>query len=249
LSKIVHHKDKGARNSGGKSMSCKPLFSDRTQAGEQLAQFVVCELERLKEVGISAQPIVYALPRGGIPVAVPVARQLGCPVEIVVAKKITRPENPELAIGAVTADGQIIWSGAQLWQKNQSSLQQEALHQAQSKAQAQWLEFSRSCPQANPQGAIAILVDDGIATGMTMAVAAHSLKAKQPAQVWIATPVAPPELIKWLQQWGDRIIVLHAPYPFLSVSRFYEQFPQLETDVALAYLQQHNCQWQGEVRE
>jgi putative phosphoribosyl transferase len=75
---------------------------------------------------------------------------------------------------------------------------------------------------------------------MTMAAAAYSLKARQPTQVWIATPVAPKESIEWLQQWGDRIIVLSTPSPFLSVSRFYAEFPQVETDAVLAYLQQYN---------
>jgi predicted phosphoribosyltransferase len=78
------------------------MFRDRIHAGEQLAQSVMAEFTQLKTRGVNSQPIIYALPRGGIPVAVPVAHSLGCPVDILVAKKITFPENPELAIGAVT---------------------------------------------------------------------------------------------------------------------------------------------------
>lgn len=222
-------------------MSSTPLFSDRTSAGEKLAQRIFEELNQIKAAGISAKPLVYALPRGGIPIAAPIARLLGCPIDIVVAKKITRPQNPELAIGACTASGHVIWSGPKPFLKNQQNLREEALRQAQEKAQAQFAEFSPYCPQISPQGAIAILVDDGIATGMTMAVAVQALKAQKPEQVWISAPVAPAELITWLQEGSDRAIVLETPHPFLSVSRFYAEFPQVETDEALAYLQQHNA--------
>jgi predicted phosphoribosyltransferase len=85
---------------------------------------------------------------------------------------------------------------------------------------------------------IAILVDDGVATGMTMAVAAQTLRVHSRVAVWLCTPVAPQTLLPWLEQWGDRIVVLHAPQSFLSVSRFYEEFPQVDTRIALACLQQ-----------
>ncbi|GAC1472277.1 MAG: phosphoribosyltransferase [Chamaesiphon sp.] len=221
-------------------MSSIPLFSDRIHAGEQLAQSIFTELAQLKAAGVFAQPIVYALPRGGIPVAIPIVRQLDCPLDILVAKKITRTQNPELAIGAVTADGHVLWSGLKPFRKNQHKLREAALIEAQEKAQAQLALFSPSCLGASPEGAIAILVDDGIATGMTIAAAAASLKVQNPAQVWISAPVAPAELMNWLHQWCDRAIVLETPHPFLSVSRFYAEFPQVETSVALAYLQEHN---------
>lgn len=222
-------------------MSSQPLFSDRTEAGEKLANLIVDELAQLHSTGITAPPIVYALPRGGIPVAVPIARQLGCPVNILVAKKITKPHNPELAIGAVTADGQVLWLKENPFRKFQQHLQQEVLRHAQEKAQAQQAEFTPNCPQVSAEGAIAILVDDGIATGMTMAVAAQSVRSQNPAAVWVATPVAPDDVVQWLHQWCDRAIVLDTPDPFLSVSRFYTEFPQVETQVAKDYLQQHNA--------
>lgn len=224
-------------------MSPNPLFSDRTDAGEQLAKAIRGELAQLNAAGVSAQPIVYALPRGGIPVAAPIAQALNCPINIVVAKKITKPQNPELAIGALTADGHILWSKSKPFGKNQQHLQEAAVHQAREKAIAQEAEFSPSCPRVSAEGAIAILVDDGIATGMTMAVAAQSLRAQRPEQLWITAPVAPAELMAELHQWGSRAIVLETPHPFLSVSRFYVEFPQVESSVALVYLQQHNSQW------
>ena len=221
-------------------MSSAPLFSDRIHAGEQLAKRILSELSQVKATGVLVQPTVYALPRGGIPVAIPVARALNCPLDIVVAKKITRPQNTEFAIGAVTSDGHVLWSEPERFREYQQSLQAEALHQAQKKAQAQFAQLEASCPQLSPEGTIALLIDDGIATGMTMAVAAQALRAYHPYQVWICTPVAPEELMPWLQQWSDRIIVLEAPHHFFSVSRFYAEFPQVEMTAALRDLQQHN---------
>ncbi|MEW5861835.1 MAG: phosphoribosyltransferase family protein [Cyanobacteriota bacterium] len=225
-------------------MSSAPIFRDRITAGEQLAQPILAEIKQLQAQGLGVQPIVYALPRGGIPVAVPVARCLGCPVDIVVAKKITRPENPELAIGAVTSDGHVIWYQPKRSRKDpeNNQLREAALHQAQEKAAALYSQLSPSCLSVSPRGAIAILIDDGIATGMTMAAAAYALKAQEPAAVWVCSPVAPIGLSDWLLSWSDRVIILQTPDPFLSVSRFYEEFPQVETEEALADLQQHNQQ-------
>jgi putative phosphoribosyl transferase len=221
-------------------MSSGPLFSDRADAGEQLAQSLLTQVTQLKAAGINAVPIVYALPRGGIPVAAPVARQLGCPLDIVVAKKISTPQNPELAIGAITSEGHVLWARPRLFTKKHSSLLETALSQAQEKAQTQLAQLSVGRPTVNPQGALAILVDDGIATGMTIAAATQAVKAHNPAQIWICAPVAPAGLVKWLSQWCDRQVILQTPDPFMSVSRFYANFPQVDTEQALIYLQQHN---------
>lgn len=221
-------------------MSSGALFSDRVDAGEQLAQSLFTQVTQLEAAGINLLPIVYALPRGGIPVAAPVARQLGCPLDIVVAKKISTPQNPELAIGAVTSDGHVLWARQRLFTKKNSHLLEAALSQAQEKAQAQLEQLSVGRPTVNPQGALAILIDDGIATGMTIAAATQAVKAHNPAQIWICAPVAPAGLVKWLSQWCDLPVILQTPEPFMSVSRFYANFPQVDTEEALVYLQQHN---------
>ena len=215
------------------------LFCDRDSAGEQLAEAIEAELNQIRASGISAQPIVYALPCGGLPVALPVALKLGCPMDVIVAKKIALPEDPELAIGAVTADGPVIWSTRFTQQKSDPSLQ-SALDLAQEKAEDRLKQLAPYRPHVNPEGAIAILIDDGIATGMTIAVATLSLRLKKPAAVWIATPVAPLVLMNLLQEWSDRVIVLEQPQIFKSVSRFYQEFPQLELEEAINYLQRGN---------
>lgn len=221
-------------------MSYIPMFRDRTDAGEKLAEVIFsdfCQMNLTTEWVI--KPIVYALPRGGLPVAVPVARRLGCPLSVVVAKKITLPSNPELALGAVTANGCIIWSK----QKPRNlRVQHYIIQQAQQKAQNQLESLGAGKPKVSPQGKLVILVDDGIATGMTMLAALKSIKLQKPNAVWICVPVAPPELLESLAECCDRLIVLETPQPFLSVSRFYAEFTQVETESAFACLQQQ-AEW------
>lgn len=223
-------------------MFSNPFFDDRADAGEKLAEAVADELGKLNLTAQNAvKPIVYALPRGGLPIAVPVARRLGCALDVVVAKKITRPDNLELAIGAATADGHVIWQK----QKQQNlRLQKSALQQAQNSAQSLLADLASGCPNLCATGALAILVDDGIATGMTVAVAAQALQSQQPAALWICAPVAPPELMEFLAQIADKSIILETPHPFYSVSRFYAQFPQVETAEALVCLLQQT-EWRS----
>lgn len=216
------------------------IFRDRIDAGEQLAQEIHGIITKIEAVSsIAPRPIVYALPRGGLPVAVPIARILSCPLDIVVAKKISHPKNPELAIGAVTADGSILWDEQTPLRLRNSQQGEAALREALNKAKQQLAVLNSGRPQTNLKNNFAILVDDGIATGMTMAVAAQALKAQNPAvEVWLCAPVAPQSLLPWLDGWGDRVILLETPEFFLSVSRFYAEFPQVETEEALACLQQ-----------
>lgn len=223
-------------------MFSNPFFDDRADAGEKLAEAVLGELGLLNLTPQDAvKPIVYALPRGGLPVAVPVARRLGCALDVVVAKKITRPDNLELAIGAATADGHVLW---QKQKQHNLPWQKSALDRAQNNARSLLADLSPGLPNVSAAGALAILVDDGIATGMTVAVAAQALRAQQPVALWICAPLAPVDLMGFLTQMGDKSIILETPDPFYSVSRFYAEFPQVETAEALACLQRQ-IEWRS----
>ncbi|HYX15673.1 MAG TPA: phosphoribosyltransferase family protein [Nostoc sp.] len=221
-------------------MSHTPLFADRTHAGEELARVIHDVLtQQTIDSGVKPVPIVYALPRGGVPVAAPIARLLDCPLTIVVAKKISHPENSELAIGAVTTFGNVLWADQKLSRlKNDARWREVALNKAINLAKSLEALLIPACPQVNVENATLILVDDGIATGMTIAVAATALKTLSPTAVWLCTPVAPQTLLPWLEQWGDRTIILQTPEPFRSVSNFYAEFPQVDMLEVLAYLQQ-----------
>ncbi len=215
-------------------------FANRLEAGERLAEAILASFVEQPPISGTLPLIVYALPRGGLAVAAPVAKKLNCPLDVIVAKKITRPDNRELAIGAVTSDGHTLWLPRSRSPREPAYLYEMALHEAREKAHSQWQQFAPSRPSVNPQGALAMVVDDGIATGMTMAVAVQALRAQQPAQIWICVPVAPPEILPQLCAWADRVIVLATPSPFYSVSRFYQTFDQVETEDAIACLQTAN---------
>lgn len=213
-------------------MSQSTLYQDRVSAGERLAQEVVTPLTK-----VTSPVRVYALPRGGIPVAVPIAQQLQCPLEVLAAKKISLPPNSELALGAVTPDGTTVWAKSpHVQRKNQQELK-HAREEALASAIAQQGQFNPHCPAASVENSIVIIVDDGIATGMTMMTAVEALRKQQPAEIWVATPVAPPEIKEQFQKICDRALVLETPDPFGSVGRFYAKFSQVSTEEAIAYLQ------------
>ena len=218
-----------------------PPFRDRHDAGCQLAQPLWQKIEALGLAHSTLQTVVYGLPRGGVAVAEPLAQMLQCPLDVVIAKKITRPENPELAIGAVTAEGLVMRARRQLFFNEADSRWVEARNVALERAKEQWHQLAAVLPHVQPDGQLAILVDDGIATGMTMAVAARSLTAKHPACVLICAPVAPPSVAGRLHHWCNGVVVLETPASFASVSRYYTDFPQVEMEEVIACLQRHNA--------
>lgn len=216
------------------------LFSDRPSAGKKLAELISLQMKQIRQEGCETSAIVYALPRGGIPVAIPVARRLGCPLDVIVAKKITVPTNRELAIGAVIDENHTLLAEQKQLQSVSLRELREAIEKAQLKANRQQARFAPYRPSVNPQGKIAILIDDGIATGMTIRIAAQAIKEKQVARLWLCAPVAPPTLIPQLELECDNVVVAATPSPFQSVGIFYERFEQVATKKALIELQQFN---------
>ena len=147
-----------------------------------------------------------------------------------------------MAIGAVTSDGKVLWNPHLKKRQEDALILERALREAQRKAQAQLELFNPIRPKINPEGEIAIIIDDGIATGMTMEAAVKSLRQYQPQEIWLGATVAPPEIMESLQQSSNRLFVLATPSPFFSVSRFYVQFPQVSNEEAMTYLHEHNQQ-------
>lgn len=212
-------------------MSEVTLYQDRASAGEALAVEVANTL-----AGGDLPVRVYALPRGGIPIALPIAQRLNCPLEVLASKKISLPPHSELALGAVTPDGTTVWSQMEQGKRNNPQQLEKAREKARKNAIAQQEQFKPYCPSVELENAIAILVDDGIATGLTMMAAVEALRKQNPAQIWIAAPVAPPQIRDQFLQMCDRALILHTPDPFMSVGRFYQEFPQVSNEQVISYL-------------
>lgn len=205
------------------------VFEDRHDAGCQLAKLIVSAKP--------TNPIVYGIPRGGVLVAAPIAQQLGCPLDVAISKKIVLPINPETALGAITSDGYMLDMGRQYCSPSEWA---HAVHYARTKADGLLQSFQPFRPQLEITDKTAILVDDGIATGATIAVIAAAMKTLSYKEIWLAAPVAPLRMPKAIASRIDNIILLERPEVFVSVSYFYKHFPEVTTEEALACFQMAN---------
>lgn len=206
-------------------------FHNRKDAGEQLAQ----QLLPLKK----ENPLILAIPRGGVPVAVEVARRLQADLDIMIVKKIGAPTNPELAIGAICEDGRP-WLNSRivglLGIKTATLKHLADEKEEEVRSQARRLRGSR--PPMSVTGRTVILIDDGIATGATTLAAIYLLRAQSPEKIIVATPVAPASSIEEIEKASDGVVCLKTPYPFYAVGDWYEDFPQVQDAEVLRLLQQ-----------
>jgi putative phosphoribosyl transferase len=199
-----------------------PTFPDRRAAGRELA----------RALGHLAGPdtIILGLPRGGLPVADEVARDLKAPLDIVLVRKIGMPGNPELALGAIAGpEGQTRVLNAELvslYGIDTAMIEAQAAPEQAELARRRELWGTRLQPGAL-RGKVVILVDDGIATGATMRAAIAAVRADHPLRVVIAAPVAAPDTLDQMAQLADEVVCLSAPVAFTAVGKHYTHFPQL----------------------
>src|SRR5262245_24882058 len=204
------------------------IFADRTEAGGLLA-------ERVAAMRL-ADPLVLALPRGGVPVGAEIARRLGAPLDVVFVRKLGAPHEPELAVGAV-ANGpspELVLNARLVETLRLDADYIEAQVQRERAAiEHRRRDYEGLRPTVNPVGRDAVVVDDGVATGMTMQAALRSVRRLDPARVVAAVPVASREAVIMLRREADAVVCLSAPRHFLSVGSFYRSFVQVtEDDVA-----------------
>lgn len=206
-------------------------FRDRMSADRLLGG----ELARL---GWRA-PVVLALPRGGVPVGAGVAEALDAPLDVVVARKVGAPHQPELAVGAVTADGATFYDDATLdalglTRADIAGRVDDAVAEARRRQE-------RYGAAARPEvdGRDVLIVDDGLATGLTALAAVHAVQARGPLSVSLAVPVGSPAAVRRLQAAADAVYCLHQPAMFQAVGQWYKDFTQVSDDEVDALIAAH----------
>ncbi|QLG62788.1 phosphoribosyltransferase [Halorarum salinum] len=205
------------------------MFQERTDAGGQLADV-------LDQDDVEAD-IVLGIPRGGLPVARPVANALDVPLDIVAASKIGAPSNSELAIGAVASDGSSWLNDDLIEQLNVPDEYIERVREREAENARQKADQYRS-DRDPPElaGNRVVIVDDGLATGATVRACLRHVDEAGAERVVLAVPVGSPDVIEELQTDADNVIAVESPPHFSAVGEFYEQFGQVSDEEAMAYL-------------
>jgi putative phosphoribosyl transferase len=207
-------------------------FNDRVDAGKRLAS----ELADFK----GKDALVLAIPRGGVVVGYEIAKALSLQLDVIIPRKIGAPDNPELAIGAVTEDGTTIldrsliaYIGVPLYYIEEESGRQRQEIQRRLKV------YRQNEPYPNLKGRNIIIVDDGIATGSTMKAALASVKNRGAKSVTIAIPVGPPSTIGELEKVADRVVCPYTPEYFQAIGQFYSDFSQTTDEEVIELLKKN----------
>lgn len=207
------------------------MFINREDAARQLAE---------KLMGLDLHdPLVLAIPRGGVVIGSVLARAIGADLDVVLSRKLRAPDQPELAVGAVSEDGEVYLNrhAQDVPNVTEDYLIAERRHQVAEMARRKKL-FRAVRPQAPIIDRTVIVTDDGIATGSTMIAALQMLKAQGPHEVIVAVPVATPERIEEIQHWCDHVVCLLAPEEFWAIGQFYVDFSAVEDDRVVELLRE-----------
>lgn len=196
------------------------IFDSRLDAARRLAK----ALEQYR----GRNPLVLAIPRGAVEMGAVVAEALGGELDVVLVRKLRAPYSPEFAVGSVDEGGWTYFgphvreAGAdEAYLAKETATQLELLHRRRA-------QYTPARPPIDPAGRVAIVVDDGIATGASMIAALHAVRAKNPAVLVCAVPVAPPASVEQVRPYADQLVCLETPREFLAVGQFYRHFPQVE---------------------
>lgn len=211
-------------------------FKDRKEAGKILAQDLSAYAGR-------SDVIVFALPRGGVPVAYEVAMALNAPLDIFIVRKLGLPGHEELAIGAIASSGirvlnEDIIHALHIPEEMINLVAEQEFKELQRREQL--YRGDRAALEAHEK--TAILVDDGLATGASMRAAVTGVRTQRPARIVIAVPTAAPETCNALEFDVDEIVCSMTPEPFLGVGRWYEDFSQVSDEEVRTCLEEANRQ-------
>src|SRR6516165_5475569 len=213
--RIAHDSRTTAR---GRKMA---MFRNREDAAYQLA-------EKLKGREMH-DPLVLAIPRGGVVTGAVLARELSAELDVVLSRKLRAPMQAELAVGAISEDGRVYLNhhAEEVVDLRDEYLAEERRHQLGEIARRKKL-FRGVRPAAPVAGRSVIVTDDGIATGSTMIAALQTVRSQNPREVIVAVPVASPVRLAEVRRWCDEVVCSLAPEVFWATGQFYEDFSQVE---------------------
>jgi putative phosphoribosyl transferase len=214
-------------------MDATQRFHDRREAGQLLAR-------QLADYKDRDDVVVLALPRGGVPVASEIARELNAPLDVFVVRKLGVPWQPELAMGAIAGRGTEVLNGAVVTAYNiQPHVIRTVADRERVELQRRLQEYRGNRPLLQVHDRVVVLVDDGLATGSTMRAAVQALRQDRPKTVIVAVPVAAVETCRALQADVDAIFCLRTPPNFSAVGYWYEDFSQISDDEVRELLSHH----------
>jgi predicted phosphoribosyltransferase len=207
------------------------IFRDRTDAGQKLAA-------RLAKYADRSDVLVLALPRGGVPVAYEVAKQLGAPLDVFLVRKLGVPGYEELAMGAIASGGVRVINDNVV---RQLAIPGEVIDAVAAEERRELERRERTYRNGRPppdvKGRTVILIDDGLATGSTMRAAAAALRKLGPASIVVAVPVAAPETCDEFREEVDEVVCAATPEPFRGVGLWYKDFSQTTDEEARELLE------------
>ncbi|MBU1167461.1 phosphoribosyltransferase [Patescibacteria group bacterium] len=196
------------------------MFKNRLEAAQKLSQAVKTKLVDRKKLDI-----VVALPRGGVPMGQVLAQEIGVPLDIVVPRKIGAPGHEEYAIGALTEDGSQIFNETEKKNYSQEAIEKK-IKEEKKEAQRRLKLYRGQRESLDLSGKNVLLVDDGIATGLTMEAAIKSCKNKGAQEIIVAIPVSARDSLEKVRKMVDEVVCLETPALFMAVGQWYSEFPQ-----------------------